>query len=191
MALGRKATVTTMSVMPWRRSSDTMCSIIGRPTRGSIGLGRFDVCGRKRVPSPPAMITAFIRCSSRGAALAQGRPRRGDVAPGRPPGQHEADQSRHPADDADRLLPAGGAVAEQKGGVREHQSECARLADPQHIDARRTQGRQQDHHGRHQDLAGDRGDPEPEWHRAVDHDGDHRRPHEQPVRRRVEDLAER
>ena len=53
--------MTTMSVMPCRRSSETMCSIIGRPTSGSIGLGRFDVCGRSRVPSPPAMITAFTR----------------------------------------------------------------------------------------------------------------------------------
>ena len=40
-----------------------MCSIIGRPTSGSIGLGRFDVCGRSRVPSPPAMMTAFMRGS--------------------------------------------------------------------------------------------------------------------------------
>ena len=37
-----------------------MCSIIGRLTSGSIGLGAFDVSGRRRVPSPPAMITAFI-----------------------------------------------------------------------------------------------------------------------------------
>ena len=37
-----------------------MCSIIGRLAIGSIGLGAFDVSGRSRVPSPPAMITAFI-----------------------------------------------------------------------------------------------------------------------------------
>jgi hypothetical protein len=27
---------------------------------GIIGLGAFDVRGRRRVPSPPAMITAFM-----------------------------------------------------------------------------------------------------------------------------------
>src|SRR5215218_6474290 len=45
--------------MPCRRSSSTMCSIIGRFTSGIIGLGWFEVRGRRRVPSPPAMITAF------------------------------------------------------------------------------------------------------------------------------------
>ena len=50
---------------------------------------------------------------------------------------------------------------------------------------------QQQHHARHQDLAGDGGQAEPQRHRAVDDDGDDRRPHQQPVRRRVEDLAER
>ncbi len=54
-----KATVTTMSVMPCWRSRLTTCSIIGRLAIGSIGFGWFDVSGRSRVPSPPAMITAF------------------------------------------------------------------------------------------------------------------------------------
>jgi len=31
----------------------------GLPTTGTIGLGWFDVSGRKRVPSPPAITTAF------------------------------------------------------------------------------------------------------------------------------------
>ena len=38
-----------------------MCSIIGALAMGIIGLGAFDVRGRRRVPSPPAMITAFMR----------------------------------------------------------------------------------------------------------------------------------
>ena len=37
-----------------------MCSMQGLPTMGTIGLGWFDVSGRRRVPSPPAMTTAFI-----------------------------------------------------------------------------------------------------------------------------------
>jgi hypothetical protein len=37
-----------------------MCSIIGALAMGIIGLGAFDVRGRSRVPSPPAMMTAFM-----------------------------------------------------------------------------------------------------------------------------------
>ena len=32
----------------------------GLPTMGTIGFGWFEVSGRRRVPSPPAMTTAFI-----------------------------------------------------------------------------------------------------------------------------------
>src|SRR5438270_9985409 len=60
MAWGRNARVTTISSKPCSFRSRTMCSIIGRLARGIIGLGWFDVSGRSRVPSPPAMITAFI-----------------------------------------------------------------------------------------------------------------------------------
>ena len=60
MWLARKATVTTISSKPCRCSRSTMCSIIGRLASGIIGLGALEVSGRSRVPSPPAMITAFI-----------------------------------------------------------------------------------------------------------------------------------
>ena len=36
-----------------------MCSMHGLPTIGTIGFGWFEVSGRSRVPSPPAMTTAF------------------------------------------------------------------------------------------------------------------------------------
>ena len=42
------------------RSSSRMCSMHGLPTIGTIGFGWFEVSGRRRVPSPPAMTTAFI-----------------------------------------------------------------------------------------------------------------------------------
>ena len=61
MALAMKATVTTMSSNPCWRSRLTTCSIIGMLAIGNIGLGWFEVSGRSRVPSPPAMITAFIQ----------------------------------------------------------------------------------------------------------------------------------
>ena len=39
----------------------------GLPTIGTIGFGWFDVSGRSRVPSPPAMTTAFTSRTSRRA----------------------------------------------------------------------------------------------------------------------------
>src|SRR4051812_37455900 len=48
------------SVIPCSRSSSMMCSMHGLPTIGTIGFGWFDVSGRSRVPSPPAITTAFI-----------------------------------------------------------------------------------------------------------------------------------
>ena len=36
-----------------------MCSIIGRLAMGSMAFCWLDVSGRRRLPSPPAMITAF------------------------------------------------------------------------------------------------------------------------------------
>ena len=41
-----------------------MCSIIGLLTIGTMGLGRSQVSGRRRVPDPPAIKTAFIRFQS-------------------------------------------------------------------------------------------------------------------------------
>ena len=42
-----------------------MCSMHGLPTIGTIGFGWFEVSGRSRVPSPPAITTAFICATSR------------------------------------------------------------------------------------------------------------------------------
>src|SRR5258708_27679828 len=55
----RNCTVTTVSSKPCRRSSRRTCSMIGRLTTGSIGFGWLAVIGRSRVPSPPAITTAF------------------------------------------------------------------------------------------------------------------------------------
>src|ERR1700722_8795992 len=77
MALAIKATVTTMSSKPCSRSSVTTCSIMGRLAIGSIGFGRFEVSGRKRVPSPPAMITAFIGDLASGRSNSRDAPSRG------------------------------------------------------------------------------------------------------------------
>src|SRR5215218_9495389 len=58
------ASVTTTSSNPWRRSRSRMCSMHGLPTIGTIGFGWFDVSGRRRVPSPPAITTALTRSLS-------------------------------------------------------------------------------------------------------------------------------
>mgnify|MGYP003287478677 CR=1 FL=1 len=60
IACGRKATVTMTSSNPCFRRSSRMCSMQGLPTIGTIGFGWFEVRGRRRVPSPPAMTTARI-----------------------------------------------------------------------------------------------------------------------------------
>jgi hypothetical protein len=44
--------------MPPLMRCSTSRSRMGRPATRSIGLGRFSVSGRRRVPRPPAMITA-------------------------------------------------------------------------------------------------------------------------------------
>ena len=71
-----------MSSKPCFFSSSTMCSIIGRLAIGIIGLGWLEVSGRSRVPSPPAMITAFMlaaSCLRRRRLSASGRARHRDV----------------------------------------------------------------------------------------------------------------
>src|SRR3990172_7255818 len=50
----------TASVMPSRASQRTWYSRMGVPATSIIGLGRSLVRGRRRSPSPPAMIRAYI-----------------------------------------------------------------------------------------------------------------------------------
>ena len=67
-----------------------MCSIIGRLTSGSIGLGALEVSGRRRVPSPPAMITAFMAEPTPAAPTALPSPARRPALAQRP----QADRAR-------------------------------------------------------------------------------------------------
>ena len=65
------------------RRSSRMCSMHGLPTIGTIGFGWFDVSGRRRVPSPPAMTTAFMPSSlcPQGVATYWRRRRRASTRP--------------------------------------------------------------------------------------------------------------
>src|SRR6185312_7221394 len=51
--------------MPWRLSKSMMCSITGLLTTGARGLGKREVSGRKREPSPPAITTALMGTPSK------------------------------------------------------------------------------------------------------------------------------
>src|SRR4051812_1058274 len=119
MAWGRKARVTTISSKPCSFSRRTMCSIIGRLARGIIGLGEFDVSGRRRVPSPPAMITAFIlkpSCRVRiYLPLPQGSSGHREVGDRRIPGEHEGGDGAAPAEKRGRIVEGEvGVVAHQE-----------------------------------------------------------------------------
>src|SRR5437660_6623792 len=100
MLLAMNATVTTMSSKPWRCSSRTMCSIIGRLARWIIGFGWLEVSGRRRVPSPPAMITAFIAYSHarRYPSAGECSPGQRDVLEGRLVGEDQRRDDGHPGE---------------------------------------------------------------------------------------------
>src|SRR4051794_9224229 len=68
IACGRNARVMITSSKPCFLSSSRMCSMQGLPTIGTIGFGWFDVSGRRRVPSPPAITTALISGPGAGQA---------------------------------------------------------------------------------------------------------------------------
>src|SRR5699024_3303203 len=71
MRVARNCTVTTVSVKPCLWSNRRTCSMMGLLTTGNSGLGWFAVMGRRRVPSPPAITTAFIggaSCAPSGAS---------------------------------------------------------------------------------------------------------------------------
>src|SRR4051794_5876499 len=96
-----------VSSNPCRRSSRRTCSMIGRLATGSMGLGWLAVIGRSRVPSPPAMTTAFngfaapsrylplcVYPTAAGQALDLG-----EVEHGRPPVQDRPPYRESPAYD--------------------------------------------------------------------------------------------
>src|ERR687883_316920 len=86
-----------------------MCSMHGLPTIGTIGFGWFDVSGRRRVPSPPAMTTALTR------SLSHGPPRRNRVEDARREREREPGPRKPSVDDE-----------ENDRGV-DHQAVCERI----------------------------------------------------------------
>ena len=63
MMLARNCTVMTTSFIPLRRNRRRMWCSMGWPMIGSMGLGWLLVSGRRRVPCPPAITTAFTPAS--------------------------------------------------------------------------------------------------------------------------------
>src|SRR5215831_10319729 len=107
--------------MPWRRRSSTMCSMQGLPTMGTIGFGWFDVSGRRRVPSPPAITTALTPASRARSRLghldppaaADRPPRRGCVEHCSGDGEADAD----PEDDERPVRALAGDDDERDRGI--------------------------------------------------------------------------
>ena len=180
MALAMKATVTTMSSMPWRFSSSTMCSIIGRLTSGQHRLGGV----RRQGPQAGALAschdhglhapepTRRVRVHTArgvpasgggraerpgGAALAQG-PQRRWARRGRP----RSSSGRRPGIPPARPSAVESRRARQVLWTRPGSSGKAnirRRCRPCRTRSRRCAGRpehgQGHHRHRHEDLAGD------------------------------------
>ena len=168
-----------------------MCSIIGALTRGIIGFGAFEVSGRSRVPSPPAMITAFMRQPpGSGLGLASASPRHRDVQDGRPVRQDEAGEPEDPG--GVRAPSAQPSVLWEARNSGNESISNKVPAFPNHVTSiRRTPRRPRvtvappTRHLPHEHRHG-----EPRGHRAVDDDPADADDEQQAVGHRVEDLAE-
>src|SRR5918997_1279651 len=121
----RNCTVATTSVMPCLRSRTRMCSIIGRFTMGSMGLGMLLVSGRRREPSPPAMITACMssagtstplhgQCTNAVTGGLRVHRRRDPVEHGSEDGKGGAELVRYRGAGERRLGPGEGGQAEEQ-----------------------------------------------------------------------------
>src|SRR5688500_2644914 len=75
------ASVATALVIPCLRTSSKVCSMQGFPATGTIGFGWLEVSGRRRVPSPPAITTAFTDRIFAGAHIWGTRGSRGGGQP--------------------------------------------------------------------------------------------------------------
>src|SRR2546426_679005 len=127
-----------------------MCSMIGRFVTGSMGFGWLEVRGRRRVPWPPAKMTAFklgssrgVRASLPGLFLGEGCSLSGEeradvlrIAVGSHVVQDSPDPER---DQPDRAQDA----AERQRREREQEAEGGGLADAPHLRRAETTTRQQ------------------------------------------------
>src|SRR5580692_5895071 len=125
--------------------------MIGRLATGSMGLGWLAVIGRSRVPSPPAITTAFkafaapsrvpLRCTpspanSRARTGLSGTGRPTDQAPHLdevqrrgPPVQRRPPDREGPADDPGQGPAPAGVIAEEQQREGIEQAQGGRLAD--------------------------------------------------------------
>src|SRR4051812_4248489 len=200
--LAMNETVTTRSSKPCSFSSRMMCSIIGWLTSGIIAFCWLEVRGRSRLPSPPAMITAFIgrqRLSCLGSScrrrryppFGQSPAGEGDVGDGGVQTEGEAGYGAGPREHVGQAVPRQVLrVSREEEREGEHQAEGARLAGPLHVDPAGAEGGQRQHDQRHQPFADDHGEAQPQRHRAVNHDADDTDAQQDAVGRRVEDLPQ-
>ena len=144
----------------------------GLPTIGTIGFGWFEVSGRRRVPSPPAITTALISPTSARALRAYDDRRRGSRAP-KPIQKSTSGQSalggvsitkrearvEHPGRDLAEHVHLEAVAAADDERRREHQDDVARR-DQQRDPRQPVDVPEQDHRHVDQEPVGERvGDP--------------------------------
>src|SRR5437763_13867566 len=203
MMLARNCTGTTTAVNPCLRSSRRMCCSMGSPMIGSIGLGWLLVRGRRRVPWPPAITTAFTQvildgCLSpplSGAACLDGSRAKepsdvADVESGGPVVLDDADGEEDPADRLHRGREGKSEVPPGDHRNRAHEDERADLADVADVETagpRTEECRPDDDHPDVADEDEQRGPPR----EGVTNDERHdRRRDGETVGRGIGDLAE-
>ena len=170
--------VTITSSKPCSRSSSRMCSMHGLPTIGTIGFGWFEVSGRRRVPSPPAMTTAFMSPPPRRAL-------RSVAGAAATTASAEADPEDARA--ASRC-PRGVTIMKPSARVEQPGRGLAERSSPR--SGSRGRRRAAVRRASSSDVA--RGDQQRDPRQAVGvPEQDHRRVDHQPVGERVGDLAER
>ena len=191
--------MTTVSVKPCRCSSRSTCSMIGLLTIGSSGLGMLAVIGRRRVPSPPAITTAFMTASPhrrlraiRGCAREALTSWRTCTTYRTPAHQYSAVPQIAKAQPKAWAIWLTSAVALAEEQQREggEQVEGGRLAEEVHRQRAVAVAAQDRQEQGEQDVAADQRQGQPQRHDVADGQPDQRGQDVEPVGGRVEQLAE-
>src|SRR6516225_6007361 len=196
-----------VSSNPCRLSSRRTCSMIGRLATGSMGLGWLAVIGRSRVPSPPAMTTAFNGFAAPFAAFRLYFPHEptlgmyptavgqasylGHVQHRGPPVQDGSPDREGPAYDPGQRPAPAGVIAEEQQRERVEQAQGGGLADQ--ADLQGAEAGPAFEHGQrpaHHQLADREDGDQPPRDDFPYRERDDGRRDVQPVGQRIEHLAE-
>ena len=172
------------------------CSMIGRFTTGSSGLGMFEVIGRRRVPSPPAITTAFMPVPARRRARPPGRrrtmPAHLDAGrASRPTSTARCPRPRRPSRRPWRRRPPlrsrSPSSSEREGEQQVERGRLAQVVDRQRAEAVPTQNRQRE---RQHHVTTEQQDDQPPGHDVAQAEAEQGGDDVEPVGERVEQLSE-